>query len=101
VIQRALIAALAAALALAAAPSALAGGLAELRDAHGRLTASAGPGGAYATLQDGGWALRFDSAGRTARGVSLTGVSLAGGLVYAERIYVPAHGLRGRTGRGG
>src|SRR5207253_6315479 len=31
----------------------------------------------------------------TARGVSLTGVSLAGGLVYAERVYVPAHGLRG------
>ena len=29
------------------------------------------------------------------RGVSLTGVSLAGGLVYAERVYVPAHGLRG------
>src|SRR5206468_12347027 len=45
--------------------------------------------------QDGGWALRFNSATRTARGVSLTGVSLAGGLVYAERVYVPAHGLRG------
>lgn len=93
--RRALIAALAAASALAVVPTAVAGGLAEMRDAHGRLAASAGPGGAYATLQDGGWALRFDSASRTARGVSLTGVSLAGGLVYAERIYVPAHGLRG------
>jgi hypothetical protein len=93
--RRALIAALAAASALAVVPTAVAGGLAEVRDAHGRLAASAGPGGAYATLQDGGWALRFDSASRTARGVSLTGVSLAGGLVYAERIYVPAHGLRG------
>jgi NlpC/P60 family len=95
VTRRALIAALAAASALAAVPTAVAGGLAELRDAHGRLTASAGPGGAYATMQDGGWALRFDSASRSARGVSLTGVSLAGGLVYAERISVPAHGLRG------
>jgi NlpC/P60 family protein len=95
VTRRALIAALAAASALAVAPSAFAGGLAELRDAHGRLAASAGAGEAFATLQDGGWALRFDSATRSARGVSLTGVSLAGGLVYAERISVPAHGLRG------
>jgi hypothetical protein len=95
VTRRALIAALAAASALGVVPSAVAGGLAEVRDAHGRLAASAGPGGAYGTMQDGGWALRFDSATRSVRGVSLTGVSLAGGLVYAERIYVPAHGLRG------
>jgi hypothetical protein len=87
--------ALAALLALIAAPTAVAGGLAEVRDAHGRLAASAGAGGSYATMQDGGWALRFDSATRSRRGVSLTGVSLAGGLVYAERIYVPARGLRG------
>jgi NlpC/P60 family len=86
---------LAAVLALIAAPTAVAGGLAEVRDAHGRLAASAGAGGSYATMQDGGWALRFDSATRSRRGVSLTGVSLAGGLVYAERIYVPARGLRG------
>jgi NlpC/P60 family len=87
--------ALAAVLALIAAPTAVAGGLAEVRDAHGRLAASAGAGGSYATMQDGGWALRFDSATRSRRGVSLTGISLAGGLVYAERIYVPARGLRG------
>jgi hypothetical protein len=87
--------ALAAMLALIAAPTAVAGGLAEVRDAHGRLAASAGAGGSYATMQDGGWALRFDTATRSRRGVSLTGVSLAGGLVYAERIYVPARGLRG------
>jgi hypothetical protein len=70
------------------------GGIAEVRDAHGHLVANAGPGGSFASLQDGGWALRFDSASRSPRGVSLVGVSLAGGLVYAERIVVPAHGLR-------
>ena len=91
--RRALIAALVAASALAVVPSALAGGLAELRDAHGRLVASAGPGGAYATLHDGGWSLRFDSASQSSHGVSLRGVTIAGGLVYAERIFVPAHGL--------
>ncbi len=92
--RRTLIAALAAASALAVVPLAFAGGLAELRDAHGRLVASAGPGGAYATLHDGGWSLRFDSASRSAGGVSLRGVTIAGGLVYADRIFVPAHGLR-------
>jgi hypothetical protein len=78
---------------LALAPHAL-GGIAEIRDAQGHLVATAGQG-AYASSQDGGWAIRFDSATRSARGVSLTGVTLAGGLVYAERIVVPAHGLRG------
>jgi cell wall-associated NlpC family hydrolase len=83
------------ALALVAfAPPAL-GGVAEIRDAHGRLTADAEAVGTYASAQDGGWALRFDSATRTRRGVSLTGVSLAGGLVYAAHVYVPARGLRG------
>jgi hypothetical protein len=90
VIWRALIAVI---LALAAAAPAW-GGIAEVRDAHGHLVANAGPGGSFASLQDGGWALRFDSASRSSRGVSLVGVSLAGGLVYAERIVVPAHGLR-------
>ena len=98
--RRALIAGLAAACALAVIPSAVAGGLAELRDAHGRLVASAGAGGAYATLQDGGWALRFDSSSRSSRGVSLRGVTIAGGLVYAERIFVPAHGLEGAVVQG-
>ena len=70
-------------------------GIAEIRDAHGHLVANAGAGGAFASINDGGWALRFDSASRSSRGVSLVGVSLAGGLVYAERIFVPAHGLRG------
>src|SRR4051794_19181662 len=78
---------------LALAPHAL-GGIAELRDARGHLVATAGEG-SYASSHDGGWALRFDAASRSARGVSLTGVTLAGGLVYAERIFVPAHGLRG------
>ena len=76
------------------APAAL-GGVAEIRDAQGHLTADAGAVGTFASAQDGGWSLRFDSATRTSHGVSLTGVSLAGGLVYAERVYVPAHGLRG------
>ena len=45
---------------------------------------------------------RFASTRRrgSARGVSLSGVSLAGGLVYAERIVVPAHGLRGARVQG-
>jgi hypothetical protein len=91
VIRRALtIAALAL---VTAAPAS--GGIAEIRDLHGHLVANAGAGGSFASVQDGGWALRFDSASRSARGVSLVGVSLAGGLVYAERVVVPAHGLRG------
>jgi NlpC/P60 family len=94
VTRRTPIVALLALAALAFAPAAL-GGVAEIRDAQGQLTADAGAVRTYASAQDGGWALRFDSATRTARGVSLTGVSLAGGLVYADRVYVPAHGLRG------
>ena len=70
-------------------------GIAEIRDGHGHLLANAGAGGPFASFQDGGWAIRYDSASRSTRGVSLTGVSLAGGLVYAERIVVPAHGLSG------
>jgi hypothetical protein len=94
------IAALVALAALAFAPAAFAGGIAEVRDGHGHLASAAGPGGAYATPQDGGWSLRFDSATRSSRGVSLTGVSLAGGVVYAERVYVPAHGLLGARVQG-
>jgi hypothetical protein len=82
------------ALALATAAPA-SGGIAEIRDSHGHLVANAGAGGAFASINDGGWALRFDSASRNSRRVSLVGVSLAGGLVYAERIVVPAHGLHG------
>jgi len=70
------------------------GGIAEIRDAHGRLVASAGAG-QFASLNDSGWTLRIDSASRSTRGVSLRSVSLAGGAVYAERVFVPAHGLRG------
>ena len=92
--RRATIAALAVSLALAAVPSSFAGGVAEVRDSNGNLVATGGAGSAYASIQDGGWALRFDSASRSARGVSLSGVSLAGGAVYAERVFVPAHGLR-------
>ena len=85
---------LAALAAAALAPTAF-GGVAEIRDAQGHLTADAGAVGTYASAQDGGWTLRFNSATRSARGVTLTGVSLAGGPIYAERVYVPAHGLRG------
>ena len=92
--RRLLLGVLAALAAVALAPTAL-GGVAEIRDAQGHLTTDAAAVGTFASAQDGGWALRFNSATRTARGVSLTGVSLAGGLVYAERVYVPAHGLRG------
>jgi hypothetical protein len=92
--RRLLLVMLAALAAVVLAPAAL-GGVAEIRDAQGHLTADAGAVGTFASSQDGGWSLRFDSATRTARGVSLTGVSLAGGMIYAERVYVPAHGLRG------
>jgi hypothetical protein len=95
VTQRATIAALAVSLALAAVPSSFAGGVAEVRGANGNLVAAGGAGSTYASIQDGGWALRFDSASRSTRGVSLSGVSLAGGAVYAERVFVPAHGLQG------
>ncbi|HSD82129.1 MAG TPA: hypothetical protein VLB47_15790, partial [Solirubrobacteraceae bacterium] len=76
---------------LAAAPAGRAG-IAEIRDAQGHLVATARQG-SFASMQDGGWTLRFDASSRSARGVSLRGVSIAGGLVYAERIFVPAHGL--------
>ena len=92
--RRLLLGILAALAAAALAPTAL-GGVAEIRDAQGHLTADAGAVGTYASAQDGGWALRFDSATRSSRGVTLTGVSLAGGAVYAERVYVPARGLNG------
>jgi hypothetical protein len=69
-------------------------GIAEIRDAQGHKLASAGRG-SFASVQDSGWTLRFDSASRSVRGVSLSGVSMAGGLVYADRVFVPAHGLRG------
>jgi cell wall-associated NlpC family hydrolase len=70
------------------------GGIAEVRDAHGRLIANGGEG-AFGSLSDAGWTLRYDSASSSPRGVLLRGVSLVGGLVYADRIFVPAHGLRG------
>jgi cell wall-associated NlpC family hydrolase len=96
--RRALIAAAVVAAALGAVPQALAG-IAEVRSAHGRLLANGGAG-SFASVSDAGWTLRYDTASSTVRGVSLTGVSLAGGLVYAERIFVPAHGLRGARVRG-
>lgn len=79
--------------ALALVPQAL-GGIAEIRDAQGRLVGNGGSG-SFGSVNDAGWTLRYDSASRSVRGVSLRGVSLAGGLVYADRVFVPAHGLRG------
>jgi hypothetical protein len=77
--------------ALSLVPQAL-GGIAEIRDARGHLLETAGRG-QFASVSDSGWTLRIDSASRSVRGVSLQGVSIAGGAVYAERIFVPAHGL--------
>ena len=96
--RRALSAALVTAAALVSTSHAL-GGIAEVRDAGGRLVSNAGPG-AFASVQDAGWTLRYDSASRSVRGVSLEGVSMAGGLVYADRVFVPAHGLRGARVQG-
>jgi cell wall-associated NlpC family hydrolase len=79
--------------ALALVPHAL-GGIAEVRDAHGSLIANGGAG-SFGSVNDAGWTLRYDFASSSPRGVSLRGVSLVGGLVYADRIFVPAHGLRG------
>jgi cell wall-associated NlpC family hydrolase len=78
---------------LALIPQAL-GGIAEIRDSRGHLVESGGAG-AFGSLNDAGWTMRYDFASRSIRGVSLQGVSLAGGLVYAERVFVPANGLRG------
>src|SRR5690242_8094529 len=83
----------AALIALALIPQAL-GGIAEVRDAHGHLVSNGGQG-AFGSLNDAGWTLRYDYASSTARGVLLRGVSLVGGLIYVDRIFVPAHGLRG------
>ena len=96
--RRALTAAAVLAGALAVVPQAL-GGIAEIRDSHGHLVASGGAG-PFGSLNDAGWTLRYDSASRSARGVGLRGVSVAGGLVYAESIFVPAHGLGGARVRG-
>jgi cell wall-associated NlpC family hydrolase len=92
--RRVLIAALVLAAGVTAVPQAFAGGIAEVRNGAGNLLASA-DGGPFATAYDAGWTLRFDSASRSAAGVELRGVSVAGGDVYADRIFVPAHGLRG------
>jgi cell wall-associated NlpC family hydrolase len=83
----------AAVVALAVVPQAF-GGIAEVRDAHGRLIANGGAG-AFGSLNDAGWTLRYDSASSSPGGVLLRGVSLVGGLVYADRVFVPADGLRG------
>jgi hypothetical protein len=83
----------------ARAHASLAAGIAEIRNASGALVASAGPG-AFASVQDAGWTLRVDSATRSASGVDLRGVSVAGGKVYVGRIFVPAHGLRGALVQG-
>ena len=91
--RRALIAAVVLAGVLAVVPQAL-GGIAEVRDAHGHLIANGGQG-AFGSLNDAGWTLRYDFASSSTRGVLLRGVSLVGGLVYVDRIFVPAHGLRG------
>jgi hypothetical protein len=60
---------------LAFSPSAL-GAIAEIRDAQGHLVAAARQG-SFASLQDGGWTLRFDSSSRSSRGVSVRGVTIA------------------------
>src|SRR5205823_5735415 len=98
VIRRALIVGAVLTVALALVPQALSG-IAEIRDARGHLVANGGAG-PFGSLNDAGWTLRYDSASRSVRGVGLQGVSIAGGLVYAERIFVPAHGLRGARVRG-
>jgi cell wall-associated NlpC family hydrolase len=95
---RALIAAVGLAGVLAVVPQAL-GGIAEVRDAHGHLIANGGAG-AFGSLNDAGWTLRYDYASSSRGGVLLRGVSLVGGLVYADRIFVPADGLRGARVRG-
>jgi hypothetical protein len=103
VVSRRLLAALVLVAAICALPgrahASLAAGIAEIRDASGNLVASAGQG-SFASVQDAGWTLRVDSATRSARGVDLRGVSVAGGKVYVARIFVPAHGLRGAFVRG-
>jgi hypothetical protein len=86
-------------LALGLPCSAFAGGIAEVRNGAGQLLATAGPG-SFASTYDAGWTLRYDSATQSASGVELRGVSVAGGHVYAERIFVPAHGLRGARVQG-
>ncbi len=96
--RRALTAAFVIAGALVCASQALAG-IAEVRDADGHLVANAGRG-SFASVQDSGWTLRFDAASRSVRGVSFEGVSMAGGLVYADHVFVPAHGLRGARVQG-
>src|ERR1700758_3631838 len=88
--RRALIVAI---VALAVVPQAL-GGIAEVRDAQGRLIANGGEG-SFGSLNDAGWTLRYDSASSSTGGGLVRGVSLGGGLVYADRVFVPAHGLRG------
>jgi len=97
--NRLLTAAVVLAAAVTVVPQALAGGIAEVRDGSGRLRATAGPG-TFATAYDAGWTLRFDSASSSARGVELRGVSVAGGHVYANRIFVPAQGLSGARVQG-
>lgn len=83
----------AASLAFAPAANAARPGLAEVHAPTGAVLAQAHPG-AYAYPADGS-VLRIGSASATAAGVDLRDVRLFRGLVYADRVYVPARGFEG------
>ncbi len=80
---------------LVLAPAALAArpGLAEVHGPTGYLLAQANTG-AYAYPADGS-VLHIGSAAATSAGVDLRDVRLFRGLVYADRVYVPARGFAG------
>jgi len=86
-------AALLAALALAqgafASPS-----VAEVRGPHGGLVATSGAG-PFAYPNSVGTGLRIGDSAAEPHGVVLHDVSMLNGLVWAYRVFVPAHGLQG------
>jgi hypothetical protein len=85
----ALLAALALAQAAWGAPS-----VAEVRGPHGGLVASSGAG-PFAYPNSVGTGLRIGDSAAQPHGVVLHDVSILDGLVWAYRVFVPAHGLRG------
>jgi cell wall-associated NlpC family hydrolase len=89
-----LLAVLPSALALAHPVAAATPSVSEVRGLRGGLVAASGPG-PFAYPDSVGAGMRVGDAAVDNRGVELHDVSLLNGLVWAYRVFVPAHGLHG------
>jgi len=84
------------AVALFLAPSALADPVAQILRSDGKVIAAADPG-RFDYPHRTGALLHIGSSSATARGVQLDDVSLLGGRIKADRIFLPARGTRAQV----